>query len=121
MLSNGPRVIGTDTVAVGKSAIAYSKSFRLIDLDSFALEYAVACTGTPNIKIELEQCTDDTNFYIPNTLAPVIDAVIDTIYHGAQLAPITVEYARFKITEVTGVVDDSVVTLNLVAQKRFTV
>jgi hypothetical protein len=120
MYENGPKVISSDTVAIGAGATGYSIAVKIYDLDTFALEYKASCTGTPNVKIELQQSTDGENWYIPDTLSEVVPAVTDKSYHGRQLAPITVGLMRFKITEMTEVVDDATVLLKVVAQKRYT-
>ena len=118
-LENGPRILYTDTIAVGKGAVAYSKGFDLTDLDIFAMEYQAACTGTPNIKIEVEQCADGINWYAPDTLAETNPSLTDKTLHGCQLILITVRHMRIKFTELTDSVTDTVMTIGISVQKRF--
>jgi hypothetical protein len=118
-LENGPRVLYTDTVAVPKGDVAYSKSFDLTDLDVFALEYQAACTGLPNVKIEVQQCSDGVNWYSPDTLADINPSLTNTDLHGCQLILITVRHMRLKLTEVTDTVTDLVMTIRISVQKRF--
>ena len=130
MLQNGPRVIkpkGIDTeystVSVAKSPdagyIGYSDAWELVDLSNFALEYQAACTGTPGVKLEIEQSSDNSNWYTPETIADINSSLTDKSLHGQQLSPITMRYLRIKVTELTTTVTDTVVTIKLSVQKRF--
>lgn len=125
MLDNGPIVVPNtagnteEAVAVGKSATAYSESFCLVDLNEFALEYQVACTGTPDVQIQLQQSSDDTNWYVPDTLSDINAGVTDKVLHGVKLSPIPVKYLRIKLIEGTTTVEDTIVTLKVSAQKKF--
>ena len=125
METNGPIIIPnvdgnlSEAVAVGVGATVYSKAFRLVDLNEFALEYIIACTGTPNVQMQLQQSSDGVNWYIPNTLADIFDGATDKVQHGVQLSPITVGYLRIKIIEKTTTVTDTIITLALSAQKKF--
>lgn len=126
MLDNGPILLkpkgsanNYTTVSVGAGATDYSETYDLIDLSAFALEYQIACTGTPNIKIELQQSSDNSNWYIPETLANIDASLTDENLHGIRLSPIPVRYLRLKVTELTSTVTDTVVTFKLSAQKRF--
>lgn len=118
-LENGPRVIYTDTVAVPKGGVAYSKAFDLVDLDVFAMEYKAACTGTPGVKLEVEQCSDGVNWYAPDTLAEINPSLTDKAQHGCQLILITVRWMRIKYTELTNTVTDTTMTIGVSVQKRF--
>jgi hypothetical protein len=97
------------------------------NVDTFAVVYKVANTGVPNIKIEMEQAivlpttegAADTNYVVPETVADVVTALADNLVHIKALGPVCVRYIRFKITEVTGIVADSVLTMNFSAQNRF--
>jgi len=123
MITNGPIIIkavdNANTIAIGAGAVGYSGAYILVDLSVFALEYKIACTGVPNVKLEMQQSSDATNWYTPDTMSNIASSVTDTNQHGVQLGPITVKWLRIKATEVTGVVTDTVVTVNLSAQKRF--
>jgi len=124
MRENGPKVLedrynGTQAIAVGSGAVAYSAAVSLTDLSDFALEYKVACTGTPDVKIEMQQCSDGVNWYTPKGFNAIEDSVTDKAQHGAQITPITVEWVRFKITENTSTVTDTVVTLKINVQRKW--
>lgn len=125
MIDNGPiiakNVDGTkeEAVAVAKSATVYSKALRLIDLNEFALEFQVACTGTPDVQLQLQQSSDNVNWYVPDTLSDIHAGVTDKVLHGVKLSPIAVEYLRIKLIEGTGTVEDTVVTLKYSAQRKF--
>ena len=126
MIDNGPILIKntsknlSEAVAVPKGGTATSTPWKLIDLTSFALEYKVAATGTPNVKIEIEQSSDGENWYTPDNISDVVASATDKNQHGIQLTQaITVQHLRAKFTDTLNSVDDTVVTVNLSAQKRF--
>ena len=125
METNGPIIIPnvdgnlSEAVAVGVGATVYSKAFRLVDLNEFALEYKIACTGTPDLQMQLQQSSDGVNWYIPDTLADIHAGVTDKLQHGVQLSPITVGYLRIKLIEATTTVSDTVVTLKLSCQRKY--
>ena len=128
MIDNGPVVVKNladprateEAVSVGADAIAYSEAWSLVDLSSFALEYKVAATGTPSVKLELQQrSSPDVGWSDPKTLADIESNVNDKNQHSTQLFLITLAQMRIKITELTTTVSDTVVTLRLSAQKRY--
>lgn len=118
---------GSAALAVGAGATIYTKAIEMSNVDTFAVVYKVANTGVPNIKIEMEQAivlpttegAADTNYVVPETVADVVTALADNLVHIKALGPVCVRYIRFKITEVTGIVADSVLTMNFSAQNRF--
>jgi len=128
---NGPSVYtigiaGSATVAVGVGAIVYTDAKRLDGLDTFALSYQAVCTGVPNVKIEMEQGivkpsgnVADTNFVVPETVSEINVALTDSLLHHQAIFPIGVPYIRLKITELSGVATDTVLTINLSVQNRF--
>lgn len=118
---------GSVAIAVGAGATVYTHSIDLANLDTFSLGYKVANTGVPSIKIEMEQSdvlpategAADTNFVVPETISEVDPALGDNNVHRTALFPICCQYVRFKITELTTTVADSVLTMNISAQNRF--
>lgn len=133
MRDNGPvalpvKLSGSTSIAVGVGATIYTDALSLCDLNDFALSYIINCTGTPNVKIELEQAivqpttqgAADANYAVPETLAPIESSLTNKTIHHRQLSPVTVEFHRFKITEVTGLVSDTVLTMNLSVQRKGT-
>lgn len=114
-------------VPLGAGAIVYTDHVSLCDLNDFALSYKVDCTGTPNVKIELEQSfqvpgnpnASDTYYAVPETLAPIETSLTNKNIHHRQLSPITVEFYRFKLTELTGLVSDTTIQLWLSVQRKW--
>lgn len=129
---NGPIAIqatlgGSAAIAVPKSATVYTDAINIAGLDTFALTYVAACTGTPDLKIEIEQGivppaagnAADANFTAPVGLSAVeANLIAKTVSHKA-ISPVAVQFIRFKITEQTGTVTDTVVTMHLSALNRF--
>ena len=118
---------GSTAIAVGKSAIVYTDSIALENIDTFALSFSCATVGTPDIKIEIQQSTEppategsaDGNFVTPSGVNVLVgNLTTKTVYHyGLQLVP--VKYLRFKLTEQTGTVTDTVMTMKFSKQARF--
>lgn len=126
MIENGPKLMKpvgstatSTTASPAASGSAFSESYDLVDQDSFALEYQIACTGTPNVKFEMQQSSDNSNWFIPDNSADINSSCVDKNLHGYRLAPIPVRYLRIKVTELTGLVSDTVVTIKVSGQKRF--
>jgi len=118
----------SQNITLGSSAVVYTDSFRFGDVDYFALSYIVTCTGIPNLKIEMEQSivlpvaenAGDVNFGVPKTIGDIETALTAKTIQHMQLMPVTIPYVRFKITEQTGTVTDTVVQMWLSLQKKFT-
>jgi hypothetical protein len=96
-------------------------------LNDFALTYKATCTGSPNIKIQLEQAivapvnqnSADPNYATPETISDIETSLTNQNIHHRQLAPVTIEFYRFKITEMTGLVSDTVVNMWLSVQRKW--
>lgn len=126
MIQNGPILTrginestNINTIPVGAGATAYSAVFNLVDLSTFAIAYQVAGTGTPNITITVECSTDNVNWFEPDNMRNIITNLTNKNLHGAQVGLVSFQYTRFKIIENTSTVSDTVVSLQLSAQKRF--
>lgn len=79
----------------------------------------MAATGVVSVKLELQQRSGpDVDWSDPKTLAAIDSNVNDKNQHSTQLFPITLTEMRVKITEL-GAAADTVVTLRLSAQKRY--
>jgi hypothetical protein len=118
---------GDADISVPKNTAIYTDSFKFGDVDTFALSYIVACTGTPDIKIEMEQSrvapatenVADSNFAVPQTIADIESSLTSKTIRHAGFTPLPLLYVRFKITEQTNSVTDTVVNLWLSMQKKF--
>lgn len=127
MISNGPvyiKVSESDvvvsTISIDKSEVGYSDAFELIDLNDFAIEYKVECTGIPNVKLQVQQrAHKDVDWATPDNMADIKSALTDKNQHLAKLAIVPARYLRIKATEQTGSVDDTVITIRIVAQKKY--
>jgi hypothetical protein len=119
MRDNGPVAIkigvttaGVTTydITVSSSGVVYTDAISLCDLNDFALTYKATCAGTPNVKIELEQeiaaptnpNASDTAYVVPETLNPIETSLTNKNTHHRQLTPVTIEFYRFKITDLSG-------------------
>ena len=110
------------------SGTIFTDAFRFGDVDYFALSYKVVCTGTPNIRIQMEQSiyqpalenVPDVNFGVPKSVGDIETTLTSKSIQHMQLNPVTISYVRFKITEQTGLVTDTVVKIWLSLQKKFT-
>lgn len=121
------KLSGSADIAVGKGATIYTDSYRFGDVDTFALSYIVACTGTPDLKIEMEQgrikpTTEnaaDSNFAVPQTIADIESSLTSKTIQHAGFTPLPLLYVRFKITDQADLVTDIVVNMWLSMQKKF--
>lgn len=130
---NGPdsyavKLANSAVLAVNVGATIYTDVFDLSGLDTFALSYQAACVSeTPNVKIELEQGiavpspqnAADDGYVVPETLAEINASLIDILMHHQPIFPIGVKYLRFKITELSNTIEDTVLTMSLSVQNRF--
>ena len=129
---NGPTAIpmklaANEVIALGAGATIYTDVQRLDGLDTFALTYQATCTGTPNVKIELEQGltkpvpqnASDAGYAVPETLAEINEALVDKNIHHQAIFPVGLPYMRLKITELSGVTADTVLAMTLSVQNRF--
>ncbi len=109
-----------EAVAVPRDDVAYSQPWSLVDLSSFALEYKLAATGTPSVKLEIQQRSSPAvDWSKPDTLASIAANVNDKDQHSAQLTGlVTLAEFRVKMTELD-VAEDTIVTVRLSAQKRY--
>lgn len=122
------KLAGSANIQVPTGGTIFTDAFKFGDVDYFALSYKVSCTGVPNVRIQMEQSiyqptTDnvpDVNFGVPKSVGDIETALTSKTIQHMQLNPVTLSYVRFKITEQTGLVTDTVVNLWLSLQKKFT-
>lgn len=128
MIDNGPitlKISGgsakSSTISIGAAETGYSDAFELIDCDDFSLAYKIACTGTPDVKLQLQERVNSTdNWCIPDNMADLASSITDKNQHICRLAPLPARYLRIVAVEQTSVVDDTVVTVQIIAQRKFT-
>lgn len=122
------KLAGNANIQVPTNGTVFTDFYQFGDCDYFALSYKVSCTGTPSVKIQMEQSivkptTDnipDVNFGVPKTIGDIEVALTSKTIQHMQLSPVTISYVRFKITEQTATVTDTVVNMWLSLQKKFT-
>ncbi len=128
MITNGPiyiNISGSQTVVVSTisldaGGVGYSNIYEVIDLNDFSLEYKIACTGTPGVKLQLqERGSEDVDWCIPDNMADLKASITDKNQHLCRLAPLPARYIRIKATELTTTVDDTVVTIRIIAQRKY--
>jgi hypothetical protein len=119
---------GDADIAIPKSGTIYTDSFHFGDVNEFALSYKVFSAGIPNIKIQMEQAiakpatenAADDAYGVPKTVGDIETALTSKTIQHMQLTPVTLPYIRFKITEQTDLVEDTVINIWLTLQKKFT-
>lgn len=110
---------GSASIAVPKNDFVYTDTYKFGDVNDFAIVYQVSCTGIPNVKIQMQQSIDNQNWFIPNAVGDIETSLTSKSLKGGTLNPVTVPYIRFKITEQTNLVTDTVVNITLSLQKKF--
>lgn len=98
---------GSTSIAVASTAVVYTKAFKIASGSTFSLSYlASSATGSPSLKIELEQCwkkpttegASDTYWAEAESATDIEeDLTTETIKHKA-ISPVVMEWARLKIT-----------------------
>jgi hypothetical protein len=116
------------SIAVASAAVVYTKAFDLSYGAYFALAYkAVSATGSPSIKIELEQSwilpttegAADANWVVPEgATATEADLTTET-QHLKALSPVTMPFGRLKITGSGTNPADTIVTAKISQQQQF--
>jgi hypothetical protein len=127
MIDNGPvylKVSGStetySTISLDAAGVGYSDIFELIDLNDFSIEYKVACTGTPSVKLQIqERGSSGVDWVIPDNMANIQSALADKNQHLARLSLVPARYVRIKATELTETVDDTVITIRIIAQRKY--
>jgi len=114
MLQNGNANIA---VPAGESVFTDPKNFG--GVNDFALVYQVSCTGLPNVKIQMQQSIDGVNWFTPSISGDIEVSLTDKALKGTHLMPLCVTYVRFKITEQTSLVTDTIVNIWLSLQKKY--
>ena len=119
---------GSEDISVPTSTAIYTDAYKFGDVEAFALIYLVACTGTPDLKIEMEQSRvaptteniADSNFSVPTGSADIESSLTAKTIKHAPFTPLPILYVRFKITEQTDLVSDTVINVWISMQKKFT-
>jgi len=111
---------GTASIGVNADEIIYTGSFPISSSNVFGVWLkAVSATGTPAIKVELEESytlpttegAGDANWVEPDGFSDVFSSIADEIAHVKYLSPDPMPYARFKITGGGANPADTVVTI----------
>jgi len=114
---------GSANIAVVSDAVVYTKSFPLYKGEHFGVwARATSVTGTPNVKIELEQSwttptvegsAETTLWVIPAGKDPIFSAIADELAQIATVTPVPMAYGRYKITGLTEAANpaDTIVTI----------
>lgn len=121
------KLAGEENIIILKNGVIYTDSLKFGGVNDFALSYIVSCTGLPNIKIQMEQSivppavenAADDNFGVPKTIGDIETTLTSKAIQHMQLMPVTIGYIRFKITEQTDLVTDTVVKMWLSLQSKF--
>jgi hypothetical protein len=111
---------GTLIIAVASTAAVYSKSFYMRYGQAFAIRYQLASSGTPNVKIELEQgilapTTEgaaDLAWVCPSQNSMINSNVNDKLVHIDPVTPCAMPMARIKITGINANPADTTITLD---------
>jgi hypothetical protein len=108
------------TIAVNVDQIIYTSSFDMNRSDVFGVWVkATSVTGTPAIKIELEESyrkpttegSGDTAWMEPAAISDVVTALADETAHIYPLSPVPMPYGRYKITGTAANPADTTVSI----------
>jgi len=107
------------SIAVASTGVVYTRSFELFSGEYFGLWCkVVSATGTPDIKIDLEQTAlrvAEAGEGVANTALWAVTQAItaginDEVAHIIKLTPIPMSFGRLKITGINSNPADSIFT-----------
>lgn len=119
-LMNGANFKICNSLACGSTDTVYSNSFLMRWVENFGVWIlANSPTGTPSIKIELQESyvppategSADLNYVVGDGVADVYTNLNDENAHVKSLNPVPMQYGRYKITGLAGNASDTVLTL----------
>ena len=118
------RSSGEATIAIAGAVTVYSHSFPMDMAEYFALHYKAASPGVIDLLIQLEEGpalpttegSSDTSFVIPESFPDIEAALAATTAHIQKISPITMPFARLKITG--GATNDAGTTLTAYIGKQ---
>ena len=96
---------GTDPIPVASTNTVYTPVFELHAGEAFGVAMkAVVTSGTPDVKVELEESMElptseaaDTDMVEPDGFPDVFN-LTDQLVHIKQITPVPAKYGRFKLT-----------------------
>ncbi len=119
---------GSTSIAIASTAVVYTKAFKVGFGEYFALSYkAVSASGSPDIKIELEQGIDvpttegsaDSAWVVPENMANIETKLTTETQHHKSISPVPMLWARLKITGNDANPADTIVTAYISKQEEF--
>jgi hypothetical protein len=118
--------LGATNMSIPRGGVIYTDSLKFGGVNNFALSYIQTATGIPNIKIQMEQSITpptienvaDTNFGVPKSVGDIETTLTSKTIQHMELIPVSIAYVRFKITEQTNLVTDTVVNMWMSLQKK---
>ena len=114
-------------IAIASTAVVYTRAIPLNMGVYFGLKYkAVSATGSPSIKIEMEQSdrlpategAADDHYVVPKGVSAIEDDLITEAWKIATLSPVPMPYMRFKVTGSGTNEADTILNLNLSVQEE---
>jgi len=96
---------GVKSMPIATTAVVYTNAVRLSG-EYFSLSYKAGSSGVVALKIELEQAVvapttenaADTNYVVAEDAQDIESALADEVWHHKRIGPITLPWARLKIT-----------------------
>lgn len=119
----------SQNIAVASTGVVYTKAFKMSFAEYFGLWIkAVSASGTPDIKVELEESytlpategSSDGNWVEPDGFSDIASQINDEVAHIYTISPKPMPYGRFKITGINSNPADTIVTANLFMQEQDT-
>lgn len=118
----------TTDIAVASTATVYTRSFKLGFGDHFGISYkATSSSGTPDLKIELEQSfqepategSQDDNWVQGENISDIETSLTTETMHHKEIVPVTLPYARIKITGNAANPADTTIAIRISKQEEF--
>ena len=109
--------MGTAAIPVASTATVDTPKFPLHYADAFGVELLAASDGAVDVKIELQESNDGTNFVEPDGMEDVA-VLTDEVRHIKQVTPVPAKYGRFRMTGQGSNHSSTTITINLFRQEQ---
>lgn len=115
-------------LTVATTGTYYSKSFKMAFSSYFGIwVQATAASGTPDVKIELEESyeppttegSSDTDYVEPDGFSDIFSSINDQLAHIKTVSPVPMKYGRFKITGINANPSGTVLNIRLFMQEDY--
>lgn len=108
---------GTTPIPVASTGVVDTPAFNLNAGEAFGLELLAVSDGAVDVKVELQESMDGTNFVTPDAF-PAVAILEDEDRHIVNVEPVPAMYGRFRMTGQGSNHSSTTVQLKLFRQEQ---